>query len=332
MPFRIGIIGTGQIAQRGHLPGLLADGRCEVVAISARNPERLQKVAGSFGISAYYTDWREMLALERLDAATIATPPIHHREMAVEAMEHGLDVLIEKPLATSINDAQEIVETAQKTGRIAMVEQSLRYNPAFRKSCELVKSGAIGKIKRIHGAMLHSGPKGWAPESNWFFDPKIAGGGVILDSGVHIVDIIRYITQANFADLNGELVYSYNSQIEEEASLTGWLQGDIQVAIELSWHVNPSQVSVNLYGTEGNLHVDIKSAQPIKIFYRNGDISIPLVQSDWYGNVWKHFVEVCENREEPVSSVSDNVHSLVPLLSLYGKSTTRRHLSKILEI
>ena len=144
MTIRIGIMGSGQIVQRSHLPGFQEDGRCEVVAIAARDEQRLRDVAGRFRIPRFYTDWRAMLDAEELNAVTVASPPALHREMAVAALEQGLDVLIEKPLAPTLEDVDAIVAAADRSGRIAMVQQTLRYNPTFWRAAELVRAGEIG--------------------------------------------------------------------------------------------------------------------------------------------------------------------------------------------
>ncbi|MCB0213873.1 MAG: Gfo/Idh/MocA family oxidoreductase [Anaerolineae bacterium] len=327
MTISIGIIGSGQITQRSHLPGLQADKRCKVVAIAARNEDRLQQVATNFNIPHYYTDWRKMLDEEPLDAVTITTPPVFHREMVVAALEKGLDVLVEKPLAPSLKDVEVIVGAAKQSDRIVMVEQTLRYNPTFWQVAELIRSGVIGEIKRIHAALLNLGARAWAPDSTWFFDPEIAGGGALLDSGVHMVDLVRHMSGSNLADLNGELVYTNLSPVEEEATLTAWLENDVQATIDLSWHVDPPRVAITLYGSEGYLHADAKSPIPVMIHHKNGQVSIPTVdRPTWFGYAYKHFVDCCQQRTQPLTSVLDNQHTIAPLLSLYQKPTTQtRH-------
>jgi predicted dehydrogenase len=266
-----------------------------------------------------------MLEQEELDAVSIATPPALHREMVVAAMEAGADVLVEKPLAPMVEDVEAMISAAERFDRIAMVQQTLRYNPTFWRAAELVRAGEIGEIRRVHGALLNLGPRAWAPDSQWFFDKDLAGGGVILDSGVHMVDLVRHMTGANVAELHAELVYPQADGMDEEAALVAWLDNGVQATIDLSWHVDPPQVSIALYGSEGFLQADAKSVTPIAVHRKDGSMWLPAVERPtWYGRVYQHFVDCCIERNRPMTSVADNRHTIAPLLSLYDKATTRR--------
>ncbi len=326
MSLSIGVIGTGKIVERGHLPGFAEDERCKVTAIAGRNTSRLDELGRDFDIQKTYPDWRAMIEEEELDAVSIATPPFLHAEMSIAAMQAGIDVLVEKPVTSSIEELEAMVACAEEHGRIGMVEQTLRYNPVFEAAHKLIQEGAIGEITRIHGALLNRGPRSWAPDSTWFFDTKLSGGGLLLDSGVHVVDLIRHFTGANFSELRGDLVYMDEEGIEEEAILIGELASGIQASVNLSWHVDPAQSILSVFGSQGHMQINVQAPDPI-ILYQGDIVTRPSVEaSSIYGSCYRHFIDCCLDRAEPSSSLQDNLNTLKPLLAIYDREDTiRRH-------
>lgn len=203
---RIGIIGAGSFVSRRHLPDLQ---RCEGVQIAAlcrRDPEQLARMAGHFGVSATYTDYRRMLDEETLDAVLIATPHSLHYEQAREALERGLHVLLEKPIALRAEEGRRLVALARENGKQLVVT----LNPPYWPHCHLLRSwiaaGRLGRIEcvDIHwiGAMAHIFGKAPMPASvpgvvpPTFFrgDPALNGGGALVDGGSHLVSELLWAT------------------------------------------------------------------------------------------------------------------------------------------
>src|SRR5258708_18011092 len=118
---RVGIIGVGLWAVVSHIPDLRKTGRAEVMAIARRNPERLAMAKEAPTVDAAYTDWREMLDRETLDAVIVCTPHNAHLEPTVAALERGLHVLVEKPIALMARDAWAMIQAAERANRVLMV-------------------------------------------------------------------------------------------------------------------------------------------------------------------------------------------------------------------
>ncbi len=148
--YRVAVIGTG-FSDQVQIPGFRLHPRFKVVAVAGRNSRRTQAVAEKFALAKWYTDWREMIGSGKkdFDAISIVTPPYLHREMTLTAFEAGLHVLCEKPMALNVEEAQQMLDVARKTGITAMIDHEFRYLPVRQHSGELIRNGYIGKLRRI---------------------------------------------------------------------------------------------------------------------------------------------------------------------------------------
>lgn len=143
---RLGIVGCNY-GRTVHLPAFRADPRCEVVALAGTDPERTAALARAAQIPHAFGEWRQLIEHVALDAITIATPPRVQPTIAAAAIARGLAVFAEKPLATNINDAAEIVRLAQDSGRPTMMDFNFSEIAAWRKARELLMGGAIGPLR-----------------------------------------------------------------------------------------------------------------------------------------------------------------------------------------
>jgi predicted dehydrogenase len=189
-PIRIGIVGCGQMG-RIHAGGYRLAG-ARVVAVSDVNGEAARTLAGELGAEAY-TDYRAMLAAGGLDAVSIATPPAMHREPAVAAARAGLPLFCEKPLAESLASARSLAQEVEATGTPMMVGFFHRFHEPLVRLKALLESGAFGRPVTIRSRFSIAPATDRRP---WRTDPAIAGGGAMLDTAVHSIDMIRFLTGA----------------------------------------------------------------------------------------------------------------------------------------
>jgi len=198
---RLGIVGCGQIVEAGHAPALRASPRVEVAAVADPFERRGRVVAEALAGEtepAVYRDHRRMLEREDLDAVLLATPPSLHRAQALDAFAGGCHVVCEKPLATTLADADAIVAAAAEAGlRCQMVHNYATFAEYVRVG-ELIAAGAIG---RPHTALLQGlgsfpwdGVRDFRP--GWRYDPELAGGGCLMDAGVHGI----YLAESFFGE------------------------------------------------------------------------------------------------------------------------------------
>ncbi len=197
---RIAIIGTGHRAW-AHSQVLKALPEFEVVAIADPTPQNLDHAASLIGgKTATYSDYRKMLA-ERsdLDGVIVITPNFLHAEVTVAALSHGINVLSEKPMATSVDYANKMIAAAEKNGKILQIGQQNRFNPLYVKMNELVRSGEIGEVKFVTGDIFrgdwyaqswkYPDPKTKTP-TNWRFLSHTTGSS-LMEDGIHEIDVLH---------------------------------------------------------------------------------------------------------------------------------------------
>lgn len=192
--YKIGVIGAGAIAQGLHIPGYMAAKNCVLQAVADPEPKCLKMLEDQKMIFKHvYSDYKEMLAQEKFDFVSICVPNKFHAECALAALEAGSDILLEKPPTLKMADSKKIRDTAAKLGRRVMVGFSHRFNEMNVAAKKALADGMIGKPYMIRVRFAHTGPfPGWA-KTDWFYNPKIAGGGALLDMAVHAFDIAQWL-------------------------------------------------------------------------------------------------------------------------------------------
>src|SRR5215212_1356194 len=213
---RVGIIGIGMFAVYNHVPQLRETGRAEVVACARRNPERLKMAQQALQIDHGYTDWHGMLEQEQLDAVVVSTSHNAHVEPTLAALERGLHVLVDKPMALTSADAWAMVETAEKVNKVLMVSGS-RYVGNWQTLKQQIQSGAIGRVLQLNWAvslyrrwfweadaipadlLAYAGQLTGLPNEfladwqSWHRDPVQLGGGAFADMGIYNLDLLLWL-------------------------------------------------------------------------------------------------------------------------------------------
>ncbi|EUA51468.1 oxidoreductase, NAD-binding Rossmann fold family protein [Mycobacterium xenopi 3993] len=173
-----------------QVPGFRAAQGFDPVALCARTPERLQRVADKVGITDTSTDWESFVARDDLDVISVATPTVLHHDMTLAALEAGKAVLCEKPLAGDLDAARDMVRAARKSGRPTACCFENRWNPDWLAIADIVRSGFLGKqyVARISRSASYWHPS-HAPQALWMYD-KNQGGGYLAGMLVHDLDFL----------------------------------------------------------------------------------------------------------------------------------------------
>jgi predicted dehydrogenase len=190
---RIGMIGTGGISL-WHGRQLLELEEVEIVAIADTSKQSRKNFVERFNLehATEYEDYRALLDQEKPDAVVICSPHTLHYEQAMTAMESGCHVLIEKPMACSSDEAKRLIEVSQRTGRLLQVSYQRHFQPEFMYIKEAIASGAIGKLTSITASLYQEWAQGTT--GSWRQNPSLSGGGMLMDSGSHIVDVLLWTT------------------------------------------------------------------------------------------------------------------------------------------
>ena len=182
----IGIVGAGLIG-RAHVERMRRSGECRLAAIADPAPEAVT-YAGSLGV-AHYADLNAMLSGERLDGVIVATPNAAHAPNALACIGRGLPVLIEKPLAETLANAERIVEAAERAGVPVLVGHHRRHNPILQQARELVRSGGLGRVATVSAFAAFLKPDPYF-DTAWRREP---GGGPVLINLIHVIDDLRFL-------------------------------------------------------------------------------------------------------------------------------------------
>lgn len=183
---RVGLIGSGSVACRIHLPGLRLCPGVEITGVSSVDADAREKT----GVAAIYPAYQQLLEQPEIDAVVIATPNHLHREMALAAFAAGKHVLCEKPLALDAAEAAEMLDAAQKSGRVHMTAFTYRYTPAVRYLKHLVDQGEIGVIRVVRASYLMALSKHLL---GWRSSKEFAGSGVLADIGSHLIHLVQWL-------------------------------------------------------------------------------------------------------------------------------------------
>src|SRR4051812_37188821 len=194
----IGIIGSG-FARTTQIPGFLNCRNARVVAIASARREHAEEVAREFGIAHVEPDWRSLVARDDLDLISIVTPVLTHCEMTLAALDHGKAVLCEKPMAMNAEEARRMTDRARDTGLLGLIDHELRFLPGRLKLHQLLRDGAVGKVKHVKLTFRADSRADVDRPWNWWSDVK-QGGGTLGAIGSHVVDGFRWLLGAEVAE------------------------------------------------------------------------------------------------------------------------------------
>jgi UDP-N-acetylglucosamine 3-dehydrogenase len=300
---RVAVIGAGQIAQRGHLPGFIRAG-VELDAVCDSGGCDLEGIAEQYNAKNCYRDWEEMLEKGSFDAVSICTPPYLHCEMAVKAARRGCHVLVEKPMAITLDECDQMIDVARQAGVLLMVSLNQRFIAAHQIAKQVLDSGALGKLYMIHGVFGHSGPEVWSPTQQWYFNPQRAGRGVMADLGYHKIDLIRWLTGQDVTQIGAFTeTFEKETTLEDSAVISFRLSQGMLGTLHVSWVYRPDwENSLVLRCERGSIRIPTEATDPVQVIKvgPNGqvvDMSQPEDLQDpsgWFGAV-QAFVDAVQS-------------------------------------
>ena len=187
---RVGMIGAGQIA-RSHCEGVNKHPGAKVVAVADLSAERTKAIKERFGIDRIYTKWEDIVADPDVDAVSIALPNVFHMPVSVAALKAGKHVMLDKPFALNRNEAKRVIHAAKKSRRVFMLGMNQRFEAGAQIIKALVEREELGEIYHAKAYWLR---RAGAPKfGTWFCRKDMAGGGCMLDIGVHILDLCLHL-------------------------------------------------------------------------------------------------------------------------------------------
>lgn len=309
---RVGLIGCGGIS-KAHARGYIGSkGMFEVVATCDEVGSRAKELAHQLGSSEVYTSYQEMLRKSRLDAVDICLPHDLHASTAVAAFESGKHVIVEKPIATSLSDADRMISASRKAGRTLMVALNQRYDPANEKIKQMIDSGKLGKLLCIR---VDHNQNVLIPSDHWIRSQDRLGGGVLIGSGIHRVDLLRWFGG------EVEMVSSFSAHQPDR------MEGEVANIVSVNFHSgavgevtaiwavrrSPWYEGVWVYGTEGSIY------RINDLFWDGpeGYVKLEVSEGDTFARELSHFGQCILSGETPLTSGDEARRSLEIVIAAY---------------
>ncbi len=271
---RYACIGSGWISKLKHLKHYCDQEHIEALAVVDSNLEAAKKTAEEFGIPHWYSSVNDCLDEIKPELISVCVPNFLHYPIVKEALSRGIHVHCEKPMAKNISEANEIAQLAAASSGILFTGMNKRYATFAKEMKSKIQDSSFGDIYSIDMTWIRK--RGIPGKGGWFTNKELSGGGVLIDLGVHLIDLALYLT--DFPEVTGIFGQADSYFMDEDVELTTWapaqntaplsidvedtcvmmftLKGRISVTIRLGWAANSidtEQVSIACYGTKAGL-------------------------------------------------------------------------------
>lgn len=284
---RVGIIGCGRITQRRHAPEFAANPNSELAGFYDRTRSRAEAMVSQYG-GKVYDSIEELLADPSIDAVSVCTANSTHAENTIKSLEAGKHVLCEKPMATTVEECQAMLSAAERSGKLLMIAQNQRFNTGHLRAKELIAQGIIGTPLTFKTTFCHGGPEAWlragssealSGGSIWFFDKKVASMGVLADLGIHKMDLIQFLLDADISEVTAKVMTLDKRDssgrlidLEDNALCILKLDSGVYGTLTASWtDYGEEDNSTVIFGTKGLMRLYDNSEHTIQISTDRGD-------------------------------------------------------------
>jgi 1,5-anhydro-D-fructose reductase (1,5-anhydro-D-mannitol-forming) len=244
-----GIVGIGRIADGAMAPAITELPDCELAAVISRDQGRADAFAAKHGAKRAYTDYDQMLSDPAVQAVLITTPNALHPAQALAACRAGKHVLCDKPLATSVAEAAQVVEAFDKAGLKLGINFQTRHHACFQETKRLLEAGVIGDVLIVQA---EAGP-GRAGLGSWRADAELAGLGTVYNIGVHVYDLLRYLLRAEVTEVSAMFDTGRERRLETAALTLLRFDNGVLAYVNVNQIVPHYQADIDIYGTKGRI-------------------------------------------------------------------------------
>ncbi|WP_188454941.1 Gfo/Idh/MocA family protein [Virgibacillus oceani] len=315
---RIGMMSFAHMHAHGYTNSLLKLPNVELAGIFDDDMERGKEAAGKYH-TEHFGDQATFLAQE-MDAVIICSENIRHKEMVLNAAKAKKHILCEKPIATTVEDAEEMIRVCKENGVILQIAFPVRFSSPIQQLKDMINRGELGEIIAFRTTNRGQNPGGW------FIDDQQSGGGAVLDHTVHMVDIMRWYLGKEIIEVNAIVdSYFHNIDIDDAGILTLEFENGVIATHDSSWskfteYPTWGDVTIEVIGTKQTVKAD--ALQEHLRMFSTGSKSLNHL---FFGNnmdfgLIKDFVECVEQRREPSISGFDGLKALEVALAAYNAS------------
>jgi predicted dehydrogenase len=327
MLLRTAIIGCGLIGTKRAK----ALGDCPLVAAVDRDLARAQQLARAYPGCEAGVDWQSIISRKDIDLVIVATTNDILAPATMAAVQAGKHVLVEKPAARNAVELEPVVHAAKKAGVTVKVGFNHRFHPAFLKAREIFDSGVLGPMMFIRGRYGQGGRLGM--EKEWRGDPQIAGGGEMLDQGVHLIDLSRWFL-GDFSQVMGTVTnYFWKWQVEDNGFAMLRTPGGQIAWLHASCTEWKNLFSFEIYGKVGKLHIEglggsygVERLSYYQMLPQMGPPTTTIWEYPGDDSSWKaefaHLRDCIEQKRAPSGSLEDALAALKAVGQLYEMSNS----------
>jgi len=320
MVVNVAFIGTGGVSA-GHIKRMRDNPSAKIVALCDTNKKALKERAKLVGRKLpFYSDYEAMLAKEDIDAVVICTPHTLHYQQAMDCLDRGIHVLVEKPMVCSVDKAKKLLAKAEEVGKTLMVSYQRHYQPEFLWAHDAIQEGKLGNIFYISSYLSQN----WAGiTSTWRGRKELSGGGELMDSGSHIVDIVCYLSQLQPVEVTAFVSneFAQNEEVDILSSLS--IRFDNRAIASISINGNsPWYESMIVSGTKGTLFFGPETRWRLQ----SGEYTtLPKLPEPRSPDA--NFIAVIQGKEEPLSTGRDALKVVQITQAAYLSNEQKRAVS-----
>lgn len=310
----IAFIGSGSIVEERHAPEAFENKGINIIGYYNRTPEKARILSKKYG-GIVYNSIDKLLEDVNVDAVVVSSINKLHSEHTIQALDKGKHVLCEKPMALTLDEANEMIQSSKKANRILMIAHNLRLEPAFVAAKAVLQSGKLGKVISFTSVIGGEGPeceRNLPTDNLWFYHKNLAGIGVLGDLGIHSVETLNYLLEDEFEEVsclsvtsdkkfsNGEFI-----TVEDNSTCILKTKSNIIGTMSASWSYYDGWTSAMvLYCQNGVIRINSNPEFPLILNMKDGtvykeDISDYCNNQDGSG-IMKMFVNSIETNSEPV--------------------------------
>lgn len=328
------IVGCGHIAKK-HVEAIKNTPGAELVAVCDTNPQRLQEYITEYGVKGY-TDLGELLKDDSIDVVNICTPSGYHAPLAVQAANGGKHVIVEKPIALTLEDADAIIEACQRNGVKLSVVHPNRFRPAIKVLKQAMEEGRFGKLSHANATVRWNRNEDYYKQAPWR-GTKALDGGVLMNQAIHNIDLLLWMMG------DAEEVSSFSAtrlrNIEAEDVSVGILRfkngalGVVEAAVTI--YPRNLEETLSIFGESGTVKIGGVTANRIETWkmesYSDDKIAdlIATIEQDPMGKpghqcIIEDMVEAIKEDRDPVVTGEDGKKALNVILALYQSAEENR--------
>lgn len=330
----IGIIGCGKVADERHMPALRNHKELRVIAVADPEPANRRYIAGKFGIEQQYAHYADLLEQEDIDGVGILTPTGSHEEIGLAAIAADKHVLMEKPLALTIEECDRLIAAGTRSEKTVLLGFNLRWHRLVARAKSFLQSNALGKIKAVQSVFSHDRSGVDSPDWHRKLD---LGGGVSFNEAIHHFDLWRYLFDCEISQVSS---YSNHSKYfeDETHTTTARLSNGALATGLFTFQTSPAS-EVDIFGENGRLRLSLYRFDGFDFFARDvypGDIkdrlkktiislselpkAIPVINRDndferTFSDMWQHFADCINGKSSPLCTLSDGKQALAASLA-----------------